>query len=88
MSRTQPFSQTGKLWAFSKLGRQWRIWPETLREEMERRTKKSDSGRSSINPRLPLDLMPAHRPHSMSPSVRAAEKEFDALLKSRKQVKK
>ncbi|WP_157652445.1 hypothetical protein [Burkholderia ubonensis] len=66
---------------FFQVGRQWRIWPETLQEELERRTTKSNSRGSGIAPRLPADRIPPARPHSLSPSARQAQKEFDALLK-------
>lgn len=73
---------------FFQVGRQWRIWPETLREEMERRTKKPSSRAPAIDPYLPADRIPPLRPHSLSPSARQAQKEFDALLKAHKQRKK
>ncbi|HDR9274767.1 TPA: helix-turn-helix domain-containing protein [Burkholderia vietnamiensis] len=73
---------------FFQVGRQWRIWPETLREEMERRTKKPSSRTPGIDSRLQADRIPPFRPHSLSPSARQAEKEFDALLKAHKQKKK
>ncbi|KVM66021.1 hypothetical protein WJ61_30610 [Burkholderia ubonensis] len=66
---------------FFQVGRLWRIWPETLQEELERRTTKSNSRGSGIAPRLPADRIPPARPHSLSPSARQAAKEFDALLK-------
>ncbi|WP_175887522.1 helix-turn-helix domain-containing protein [Burkholderia contaminans] len=72
---------------FFQVGRQWRIWPETLREEMERQTKKPSSRAPGIDSRLPADRIPPLRPHSLSPSARQAEKEFDALLKAYKQKK-
>ncbi|WP_157655029.1 hypothetical protein [Burkholderia ubonensis] len=73
---------------FFQVGRQWRIWPETLREEMERRTKKPSTKAPGIDSRLPADRIPPLRPHSLSPSARQAEKDFDALLKAYKQKKK
>ncbi|AOJ87476.1 hypothetical protein WS87_12715 [Burkholderia sp. MSMB0856] len=73
---------------FFQVGRQWRIWPETLREEMEQRTKKPSSRGSGIDPCLPADRIPPLRPRSLSPSARQAEKEFDALLRAHKQKKK
>ncbi|WP_155753899.1 helix-turn-helix domain-containing protein [Burkholderia cepacia] len=66
---------------FFQVGRQWRIWPETLREELGQRTKKSSSREPRIDPRASADRMPPHRPHSLSPSARQAQKEFFALLK-------
>ncbi|WP_431226798.1 hypothetical protein [Burkholderia contaminans] len=66
---------------FFQVGRQWRIWEETLREELERRTKKPSSKRPSIDPRLPADRIPPVRPHILSASARHARKELDALLK-------
>ncbi|WP_321875569.1 hypothetical protein [Burkholderia cenocepacia] len=73
---------------FFQVGRQWRIWEETLREELERRTNKSSLRDPSIDLRLPGDQIPPHREHRLSPSARQAQKELDALLKSRKQRKK
>ena len=67
---------------FFQVGRQWRIWPETLMEEMERRTTKPSSRGPSIDPRPPTDRMPPLGPRSLSPSARQAQKEFDALMKS------
>lgn len=66
---------------FFQVGRQWRIWPETLREELERRTKKPSSKEPGIDPRLPDDRIPPVRPHIVSLSARQARKELDALLK-------
>lgn len=66
---------------FFQVGRQWRIWPETLREEMERRTKKSSSTDIGIDPSLPPDRIPSFRQQALSPSARQAAKELDALLK-------
>ncbi len=63
---------------FFQVGRQWRIWPETLREEMGRRTKKSSSTDIGIDPSLPPDWIPPLRPQTLSPSARHAEKELDA----------
>ncbi|WP_175872695.1 helix-turn-helix domain-containing protein [Burkholderia sp. BCC0397] len=73
---------------FFQVGRQWRIWPETLREEMERRTKKPSSKPPGIDPSLPPDWIPPLRPQTLSPSARQAEKELDALLKSLKPAAK
>lgn len=73
---------------FFQVGRQWRIWPETLREEMERRTKKPSSLPPGIAPRLPADRIPPLRPLSLSPSARQAQKELDALLKAHKPKKR
>ncbi|WP_175656487.1 helix-turn-helix domain-containing protein [Burkholderia ambifaria] len=73
---------------FFQVGRQWRIWPETLREEMGRRTKKSSSTDIGIDPSLPPDRIPPLRPQTLSPSARQAEKELDALLKSLKPAAK
>ncbi|QUN42430.1 hypothetical protein KEH56_24320 [Burkholderia cenocepacia] len=73
---------------FFQVGRQWRIWPETLREEMGRRTKKLSSTDIGIDPSLPPDWIPPLRPQTLSPSARQAEKELDALLKSLKPAAK
>jgi len=69
---------------FFQVGRQWRIWPETLREEMGRRTKKSSSTDIGIDPSRPPDRIPPLRRQTLSPSARQAEKELDALLKTLK----
>lgn len=66
---------------FFQVGRQWRIWPETLREELGQRTKKPSSTDIGIDPSLPADRIPPLRQHRLSPSARQAEKELDALLK-------
>lgn len=66
---------------FFQVGRQWRIWPETLREEMGRRTKKSNSTEIGIDPSLPPDRIPPLRQQTLSPSARQAAKELDELLK-------
>ncbi len=66
---------------FFQVGRQWRIWPETLREEMGRRTKKSNSTEIGLDPSLPPDRIPPLRQQTLSPSARQAAKELDELLK-------
>lgn len=73
---------------FFQVGRLWRIWPETLREEMERRTK-----RPSANPRLdlrkPADRIPPLRATgSVLARQRAAARELDALLAARPKRRK
>ncbi|WP_124645628.1 helix-turn-helix domain-containing protein [Burkholderia ubonensis] len=67
---------------FFQVGRQWRIWPETLREKLERRPKTLSSSGPGIDLRLPADRMPSLRPRSLSQSARQAQKEFDTLMKS------
>ena len=57
---------------FFQVGRQWRIWPETLREELGQRTKKSSATSPRIAPRLPAERIPPLRPHVLSPSARQA----------------
>ncbi|MDS0802827.1 helix-turn-helix domain-containing protein [Burkholderia cenocepacia] len=66
---------------FFQVGRQWRIWPETLREEMGRRAKKSSSADVRIDPSLPPDRISPLRRQTLSPSARQAAKELDELLK-------
>ncbi|WP_175850010.1 helix-turn-helix domain-containing protein [Burkholderia cepacia] len=66
---------------FFQVGRQWRIWPETLREELGQRTKKLSSSEPRIDPGAPADRVQPLRPHSLSQSARQAQKEFAALLK-------
>jgi hypothetical protein len=73
---------------FFQVGRQWRIWPETLREELGRRTKKPSSTDIGIDPSLPADRIPPLRQHRLSPSARQAGKELDELLKSLKPAAK
>ncbi len=65
---------------FFQVGRLWRIWPETLREEMERRTKRP-SVNPRIDPRRPAERIPPLRATgSVLARQRAAARELDALL--------
>ncbi|WP_144410539.1 helix-turn-helix domain-containing protein [Burkholderia thailandensis] len=66
---------------FFQVGRQWRIWPEKVREELGRRKKKPNSTGLGIDPHLPPDRIPPLRGHRLLPSAEQAAKELDALLK-------